>query len=177
MAQRNGDKMKRTQKAMVTIAVLVVAGLTVGACGSSSGSSSGSSPNTLTIQIPSSSQATKVQAARVKCERAIRSDALVTQATITTCNVSNMPSQEACPTGPPVWEVSVGQLPDPTLLRIGHRPEVYVASTTTNPNPANEFVMEDSARLCGTPMDTTGVLTPPTPPLTPSQVRALAPVA
>ena len=170
MSARKIQKGNKKGRVIAIAAVIAALGLTFAACGSG-GSTSGNG----TITIPSSSQASRVTTARATCERAIRSDAPVTQATITACNIANYPVETACPSGPSVWQASVGQIGDPVLLRLGHQPEVYVASTTANPNPANEFDVEDSARLCGTPMDTTGVLTPPSPPLTPEQVRALAP--
>ena len=109
--------------------------------------------------------------AQVACNKAIASNKVVTAKTVKVCNTANIPSVTACAHGPSVNQASVGSGDDVALLRIGFKPLFYVAGTTENPNPTSIFDVADISQLCGDPIDP--ILTPPAPPLTQTQVKAL----
>lgn len=108
--------------------------------------------------------------AEVACNKGLASNKNVSAKLIAACNIANVPSPTACKTGPAVNEAYVYP-GDEALLRVGHRPEIFVAATTENPNPVSAFVVSDITKLCGDPIDPT--LTPPATPLAQAQVKKL----
>jgi hypothetical protein len=106
--------------------------------------------------------------ATADCNQAIASDEVVTTQAIKACSLVNAAIPTKCLHGPSVYEVSAGTVGDPTLLRVGYKPQVFIGGTTT---VAGTFYVNDITRLCGDPIDPS--LTPPTAPLTQAQVRAL----
>lgn len=147
-----GETMRR-------IIALSIAALALAGC-SSAGSSSGTTQTT--SPAPSLANATN------DCNQAIVSDKVVTTEALKACNTVNASTTYKCLHGPSVYEVSAGTVGDPTLLRVGYKPEVYTASTTAE---TGTFYVSETKQLCGDPIDPS--LTAPVAPLTQSQVEAL----
>lgn len=143
--------MKRTTETLTfaTVLVLAVSLMAIGAAAS-----------------PSLSARAKTMAkANAVCNAGIESDKRVTAKTLKACNTANVPTATKCASGPSVWLATIllpNSKQDTAELRLGHRPTVYTEAN---------FYMSTIQQLCGEAIGSG--LTPPPPPLTVGQVRAL----
>jgi hypothetical protein len=147
---------------IISIGVLTITSLALAACGGASSSGKAAVPPKSGASAPGASPTARAtRSANIICYQGIASGNLVTAAVITACNTTNTPTEHKCTSGPPVYEAYV-----PTgnyaLLRLGYKPLVYDETS---------FFVSETQQLCGDSIPISE--TPPSKPLTSSQVRSI----